>query len=132
MKVDLVYTWVTGKDDQFIEEWRSFAETPKDVNPERFRDLYDLLKYSLRSVEKYLPWFNKIYLVTKKPQVPVWLNTHHPKIEIVHHDQIMDADILPTFNPNVIESYLHKIPGLEEHFLYINDDFLFGSLYAQW
>src|SRR5690606_13061595 len=30
---------------------------------------------------------------------------------------------LPSFNSNVIEIYMHKIPGLTEHFVYFNDDF---------
>lgn len=44
----------------------------------------DELKYSLRSVEKYMPWFNHIYLVTNG-QVPHWLNLTHPKLTVVTH-----------------------------------------------
>uniref|UniRef100_A0A1I8IBY8 Stealth_CR2 domain-containing protein n=1 Tax=Macrostomum lignano TaxID=282301 RepID=A0A1I8IBY8_9PLAT len=29
---------------------------------------------------------------------------------------------LPTFNAPAIESHLHRIPGLSDHFLYFNDD----------
>ncbi len=125
--VDLVYTWVNGEDPAHIERWKSYAGNPQDVNPERYRDTYQLLKHSLRSVEKYLKWYRNIYIVTARPQVPEWLNTSHPKIKVLHHDEIIDPQYLPTFNPNCIESFLHMIPDLAEHFLYINDDFLFGS-----
>jgi hypothetical protein len=35
--------------------------------------------------------------------------------------------VLPTFNSNVIESYLHRLPGLSERFLYFNDDYYLGA-----
>jgi len=127
LEVDLVYTWVTGDDPDYIKVCKSYAENPSDINPERYRDSYELLKHSLRSAEKYLDWFRNIYIVTARPQVPDWLDLSDPRINLVHHDQIVDQEYLPTFNQNCFESYLHKIPGLAEHFLYINDDFLFGS-----
>ena len=127
IQVDLVYTWVNGEDPDYIKTCQSYAVNPKDINPERYRDTYQLLKFSLRSVEKYLDWFRNIYIVTARPQVPDWLNLFNPRIKLIHHDQIIDEQYLPTFNPNCIESFLHKIPGLSKYFLYINDDFLFGS-----
>jgi len=127
MEVDLVYTWVNGADADYIEKVKKYAQYPSDINPERYRDVYHMLKYSLRSVEKYLTWYRKIYIVTARPQVPDWLDTNHPQIVLVHHDEIIDEQYLPTFNPNCIESFLYKIPGLSEHFIYVNDDFFFGS-----
>lgn len=124
--VDLVYTWVDGSDAAHIQRWTSYADNPGDVNPERYRDPYQLLKYSLRSAEQHLSWYRNLYIVTARPQVPEWLDLSNPRVKMVHHDEIIDEDLLPTFNPNCIESFLHKIPGLAEHFLYINDDFLFG------
>jgi len=125
--IDLVYTWVNGDDPDYIKVHNQYANTPKDLNPERIRDTYKMLKHSIRSAEKHLAWFRNIFIVTARPQVPVWLNIDHPRIKVIHHDEIIDEEYLPTFNPNCIESFLHKIPGLAEHFLYINDDFLFGS-----
>lgn len=125
--VDLVYTWVNGEDPVHIERWKNYAENPKDINPERYRDTYQFLKYSLRSVEKHLDWYRNIYIVTAIPQAPDWLDLSNRKVKVIHHDEIINKEFLPTFNPNCIESFLHNIPGLAEHFLYINDDFLFGS-----
>jgi len=121
-----VYTWVNGDDPAYIEKSQKYSNKTKDVNPERFRDVYEMLKYSLRSIEEFVPWAGNIYILTQSPQVPEWLNTHHPKIKVVHHEDVFDEQYLPTYNSSVIESYLHRIPGLSEYFLYMNDDFLFG------
>ena len=81
---------------------------------------HDELRYSLRSVFENLPWINHIYLITNK-QRPTWLK-EHPKITVVDHTEIIPSELLPTFSSVVIENYLTKIPGLNEHFLYFNDD----------
>ena len=47
----------------------------------------------------------------------------NPKINLVSHKDYIPEQFLPTFNSVVIEYYLHKIPGLSEHFVYFNDDF---------
>ena len=126
-KIDIVYTWVNGDDDTYIDKCQKYAKDLKDVNPERFRDVFDMLKYSMRSIDKFLPWAGDIYILTQKPQVPDWLDLDNPRIKIVHHEDIFDKEYLPTFSSSVIESYLHKIPGLSDYFIYTNDDFLFGK-----
>ncbi|MEP5613491.1 MAG: Stealth CR1 domain-containing protein [Cyclobacteriaceae bacterium] len=125
--VDVVYTWVNGDDPDYLDIYNQHAEKPKDANPERVRDVYQTLKYSLRSVEKFASWIRTIYIVTARPQVPEWLNRNHPKVKVVHHDEIIDEAYLPTFNYNTIESCIHKCPSISEYFIYMNDDFLFGN-----
>lgn len=125
--VDLVYTWVNGDDPQYLKVHNKYAEKPKDINPERYRDIYQLLKYSLRSVEMHANWIRNIYIVTARPQVPDWLDLSNSRIKIIHHDEIIDEAYLPTFNYNVIESFQHRIDGISEHFISLNDDFLFGN-----
>ena len=78
------------------------------------------------SVALYAGFINRIYIVTAG-QVPDWLNTDHPDINLVFHQDIFnDRSNLPTFNASAIETQLHHIPGLSEHFLYLNDDVFFG------
>lgn len=125
--IDLVYTWVNGNSPNYQKLCSQYSNHSVDLNPERYRDQYQLLKYSLRSLEKYVSWIGNIYLFTCRPQVPDWLDTSHPKIHLIHHDQVIDQRYLPTFNCNVIESHLHLIPSSSNYFLYINDDFLFGN-----
>jgi hypothetical protein len=125
--VDAVYTWVDGNCPRYQALCRQYARNAEDLNPERFRDLYTMLKYSLRSLETYAPWVRNVYLVTCRPQVPAWLQTASPRVRVVHHDEIFDsAGYLPTFNANVIESYLHRVPSDASYLLYLNDDYLFG------
>ena len=124
--IDIVYTWVNGGDIDYQKLIKKYAKTYSDNNPERYRDIYSLLKYSLRSVEKYAHWIRDIYILTLRPQIPDWLNTSHPRIKIVHHDEIIEKQYLPTFSCNVIDSYLHKVPNDSDYLLYLNDDFLFG------
>ena len=127
MNFDVVYTWVNGSDQEYLKTRDTHANIKKDTNPERFRDTFQMIRYSLRSLEKYFNIFNKVYILTARPQVPEWLDLRTERIELVHHDQAIPERYLPTFNSNVIESFLHKIPGLSKNFLYMNDDFLFGA-----
>ncbi len=71
----------------------------------------------------HAPWIRTIYIVTAS-QVPVWLNTAHPRVRIIDHKELFPdpAAQLPTFNSLAIESVLHRIPGLSEYFLYFNND----------
>src|SRR5690606_29466713 len=87
----------------------------------RFRD-HGLLKYWFRGVEKFAPWVRNIHFVTCGQQ-PEWLDTSHPKLRMVNHEDYIPRQFLPCFNSNVLEIYMHKIPGLSEHFVYFNDDF---------
>lgn len=129
--VDLVYTWVDGEDPEWARR-KSAAlgqVDPTAINEtaasaSRFESREEL-KYSLRSVEYYASWINHIFIVTDG-QTPAWLDTEHPKITVVdHRDIFTDTAVLPVFNSHAIESQLHHIPGLSEHYLYMNDDLMF-------
>jgi hypothetical protein len=129
--VDIVYTWVDGDDPRWAREreaaWARIhpgTVNPHAANEERYRS-HDELRYSLRSVDYYAPWANRIFLVTAG-QVPHWLDTGNPRITVVDHREIFPADALPTFNSHAIEARLHLVPGLSEQFLYLNDDVFFG------
>ncbi len=125
MDIDIVYLWVDGSDPKWMAKRKAYLGELSGnwANCKgRFAD-NDELKISLRSVEMYAPWIRKIFIVTDD-QVPVWLNTSHPKIQIVDHAKILPAESQPCYNSCIIEHHLHKIPGLSEHFLYANDDML--------
>lgn len=117
--IDLVYLWVDGNDPKWQEKKRRYMDT--EINTVgRYQDNQEL-KYSLRSVEKHLPWIRKIFIVTDD-QIPAFLDTNHPKIEVVYHSEIFPKKVIPSFNSSLIEYFIYKIPGLSEHFLYANDD----------
>ncbi|XP_014244099.1 N-acetylglucosamine-1-phosphotransferase subunits alpha/beta isoform X1 [Cimex lectularius] len=99
---------------------------PGDYSPARFSDKEEL-RYCLRSIEKHASWIRNIYIVTNG-QIPYWLNLENPRIKLITHDEIYrDENHLPTFSSPSIEVHLHRIPGLSEKFLYLNDDILIGK-----
>ncbi|MBR6298727.1 MAG: Stealth CR1 domain-containing protein [Candidatus Gastranaerophilales bacterium] len=130
-KIDLVYTWVNGNDTEWKKkkiQLQKQLNCCSNVESEsildcRFTD-NDELKYSLRSVEKYIPWINHIFIVTDN-QKPDWLNTNHPKLTIIDHKEIIPKDCLPTFNSVAIENCICNIKNLSEYFLYACDDMYF-------
>jgi hypothetical protein len=127
MDVDFVVTWVDMDDPAWKADFAKYSgrteidNSRNETSEARFRD-YGFLKYWFRGVEKFTPWVRRIHFVTCG-QKPDWLDTSNPKLHLVDHKDFMPAEFLPTFNSNVIEFYLHKIPGLAEHFVYFNDDF---------
>nr|WP_296069844.1 stealth family protein [uncultured Actinoplanes sp.] len=131
--IDVVYTWVDGGDPAWRERkaralrengWVA-AANQMTANDSRYVSR-DELRYSLRSLHAFAPWVRHIFLVTDD-QVPAWLDTSRPDLTVVSHREIFgDTGRLPTFNSQAIESRLHRIPGLAEHFLYLNDDVFLG------
>jgi len=125
--IDIVYTWVNGTDPEFLDQVQEFKAKegkPKDgeLVSRRFHDM-DQLKYSLRSVEMYIPWARHVYIVTNG-QVPSWLNSTNDRISVVQHSEIFaNQSHLPTFSSPAIEINIHHIPGLSDRFIYLNDDF---------
>lgn len=128
--VDAVYTWVDGSDPAWnaarearLARMPDAAHRKESSGQARFISR-DELRYSLRSLHLFAPWIRTIHLVTAG-QVPPWL-ADDPRIRIVDHREILPPDALPTFNSHAIETSLHKVPDLAEHFVYLNDDFLLG------
>lgn len=120
--IDFVITWVDGGDKVWRKEKASYTPFQgNDDDEERYRD-WDLLKFWFRGVEQFAPWVRKIHFITWG-HLPEWLNTEHPKLNIVRHEDYIPKQYLPVFNSNVLEIYMHKIEGLSEKFVYFNDDF---------
>ncbi|MGF1431841.1 stealth family protein [Kitasatospora sp. LaBMicrA B282] len=128
--VDAVITWVDDGDPV----WRGrraaalagLTRQPSTGNgDERFHNR-DELRYCLRSIAMYAPWIRHVHLVTDG-QLPDWLVAEHPELSVVPHREFFaDPTVLPVFNSHAIETQLHRIPNLAEHFLYFNDDMFLG------
>lgn len=131
--IDAVYMWVDGNDPEWIKKKKAVAKQlaekgvdihPSALSPGRFTDNQEL-RYSLRSLEHFAPWIRNVYLVTDN-QCPEWLNTRN--VHLVSHKEIFPPQAAyPVFSNRPIEFCLHKIPDLAEHYLYFNDDFMFGN-----
>ena len=124
-KIDFVVIWVDGGDPIWqakkAEYSKSVDTSKKSMNSVKaYRD-WGTFKYWFRGVEKFAPWVNKVYLVTDQ-QKPSWLNITSEKLVLVDHSDIIRKEYLPVFSANPIESNIHRIPGLSEHFVFFNDD----------
>lgn len=128
MDIDIVYTWVNGNDPIHAEERAKALNRPRDKTayaPYRWTD-HNELYYSILSVRKFAPWIRNIYIVVSLAQRPP--NIEESKnLHFIDDSFLLPEKCLPTFNSHSIESNLHRIPGLAEHFLYANDDMFFGA-----
>jgi len=129
MKIDMVYLWVDGNDANWRAkknaELEKLSEPPpvEAVGEIRCNDNNELL-FSLRSVERFAPWINHIFIITDN-QTPKWLDISNPRITVVDIAELMPQDTLPCFNSAIIEFFIPNIPNLSEYFIYSNDDMLF-------
>lgn len=126
--IDIVFSWVDGSSAEFqrarAQRMKSYVVGEGDDSEARFRQL-DELKYALRSVHLYAPWIRHIFIVTDS-QTPEWLEEHEDVTIVRSEDFFLDKANLPTHNSHAIESQLHHIEGLSEHFIYSNDDMFFA------
>ncbi|ERP31337.1 stealth family protein [Chitinivibrio alkaliphilus] len=129
LPVDFVYTWVNDQDPawQRRKQRALGGSTVEAAAVESCRFVNsDELRYSLRSIYTYCPWFRKIFIVTDQ-QIPPWLCLDDPRVEIIDHQEIFQEEgTLPCFNSSAIECRLHHIPDLASHWIYLNDDFFIG------
>lgn len=134
--VDAVYLWVDDSDPRWREKReevrRSLGMEPSpapsddSVASHKFRDRGEL-RASMRSLEMYAPWIRHIYLVTDE-QKPEWLDAEQGRVRVVDHREIFaDPGVLPTYNSHAIGSQVHRIPGLSDHYLLMNDDVMFNQ-----
>jgi len=110
--IDVVYTW---KGEEVTENIRT------SYNHE--------LKYSLRSIDLYAPWVNKIYILTDYPKkYPSWIKSDTSKIIMIDTTETFSNPIyLPNSNSNAIETTITNIKGLSEHYIYFCDDIFLGN-----
>lgn len=116
--MDIVITYVNGLDPEWQKDYGRYTNTP--ILEKRFRD-WGTLKYLFRGIEANMPFIRKVHLVvSQESQVPEWID--RSEVNVVLHKDIISEEHLPTFNSNTIEMHIHRIEGLDEQYLYFNDD----------
>ncbi len=116
--MDAVITYVDGLDPQWQKDYERYTNVP--VLEKRFRD-WGTLKYLLRGIEENMPFIRNVYLVVaRESQIPQWVDKK--VLKVVLHEDFVPKECLPTFNCNPLELHLHRIEGLDEEYLYFNDD----------
>jgi hypothetical protein len=126
--IDVVYTWVNHLDPAWRDMYqRAVAERPTAPHEHESVDSIsrftnrDELYHSIQSLHRYAPWVRRIHVLTNCA-APIWASPFN-NVHFVRHEQVFpDLADLPTFNSRAIETCLHRIPGLSDHFLYFNDD----------
>lgn len=121
--MDFVLPWVNNQDTEWQKSLQQYSgiSTEENKNSCRFRD-WENLKYWFRSVEKFTPWVDHIFLVTCG-HYPQWLNMEAPKLRFIKHSDYIPQQYLPTFSSFVIENNLWRLKELSEEFILFNDDF---------
>lgn len=116
--MDIIIAYVDGQDPVWQKDYEKYTNVP--VMTKRFRD-WGTLKYLLRGIQYRMPFVRNVYLVVShESQVPSWVDREN--LKVVLHSDFIPAEHLPTFNSTTISLFLHKIKGLDEQFLYFNDD----------
>ena len=87
------------------------------------------LKYSLRSIAYYLPWFiGTIYIIVQSMKNDLsWLNFNNSHIKIINPNNIVSRRKNCYLSKEIIEMYLDKIPDISERFLYLNPNHYFKN-----
>jgi len=126
--VDAVFTWVQPNDENYSKLRKEYLphyihdDSSRRLPPKTCNLQETELFYSVSLVLKNLPWIRNVFIVVHDNQtIPIFNNV---KVKPIYHSQIFPKPFLdlPTFNSHSIESVLHYIPGLSEHFIYFNDD----------
>ena len=110
---------------KYIDYTDKSLDIPNDRRKEN--DLEEL-KYSIRSILKYVPWIRKIYMVMPNTKVRFFKPIEEIKDKIVY---IQDKDItgFNTLNPDPFQFNLFKLEkyGVSKNFIYMDDNCFFGG-----
>ncbi len=129
--IDVYVATVDGNDPVYLEKMEQRIredrwETDIESTGRRRINDYGEIRLLLDSIEFNMPWVRRIHLCVHDGQVPVWVEEtefFREKIKIHEHSSYFDSDItLPTFNSFVIDTQIKNVPGLAEHFIFMEND----------
>lgn len=135
-EIDIVFSWVDGDDPEHQRKKKSYLYNDAAFNDIEDKAIKDYrwsnnneLIIALKSIYNFCPWVNKIWIITdnQTPNIYNFPENFKSKITIVDHKEIFQGynEFLPTFNSRTIETFLWRIQGLSEKFIYLNDDMFF-------
>ena len=134
MEIDLVCCFVDGADPAHqarrLAAWQMALASgrPGLVNHQGHYEQAGELTYAIRSSLTFMPWLRQIIVVTDGQSAPMDRDLLScGRVRLVTHREFIPADYLPLFSAPIIESFLHRIEGLSDVWLYQNDDFLLGG-----
>lgn len=137
-EIDAVYLWVNDQDPAWQSKRAKFqpkSEVTVASSKSRFRQ-FDELLVSIQLLAANAPFIRKVFVVVddQQPKLDSIKFDLPFEVELVNHTDFIPKEFLPTFNSRAITAHLHKIAGLSERFLYLNDDVFIGrpSLEKNW
>jgi hypothetical protein len=125
--VDAVYLWVDDQDEAWAAKRAKYAPVVNSessaISSSRFRQFGELVA-SISMLAKHAPFIRNVHIVVdgQKPDLSSLPSNLPFNIVITNHKEFMPAEYLPTFSSRALTANLHRIVGLAEHFLYMNDD----------
>lgn len=131
--MDMVFTYVDGSDPRHVARRAATRRALPEMTPERpvWYSGVGEITYAVRSVLAAMPWIGTIHIVTDDQLPPVdTALIETGRVRVVDHRDIVPEPYRPVFASTIIESFLHRIPGLSDVWLYDNDDFLHGGSVA--
>lgn len=130
--IDAVILWVDGNDEKYQKKILPYLKNKDSLKSTNFKSKYDQIdeiKFTIDSILKFASFIRNIYVVTDN-QSPSFLTKQnsesiYKKVYIIDHSVVFSGfeEYLPVFNCRPIETCVHRIPNLAEHFIYFNDDF---------
>ena len=117
--IDIVIKYIDLTDKNLNRE--GIKQVKKDEDNEE-------LKYSVRSIFKYVPWVRKIFIIMPNEKVRYFKPYKEIKDKIVY---VKDKDLVgfDSANSAVFQFNLFRLKnfGLSENFIYMDDDYFFGN-----
>lgn len=134
MILDAVIPWVDGADPAHRARLDAYlaglgGARPTAARATRFHDAGEL-DWCVASILRYAPWFRLIHVVSDRQTPGLFARLrgtpYAARVRLVDHREIFAGfeSCLPTFNSRSISSLLWRIPGLAEHYVCFNDDFM--------
>lgn len=129
--IDAVITWVDGKDPAHAARMRSYGGKFTFADD----DMAGSTRYAsdgeiyrcVASIRRFAPFIRTIFIVTdaQDPGIP----EGGVPVKVIDHKEIFRGyeGHLPVFNSIAIETMTWRIPGLAEHYVEFNDDFMLCS-----
>jgi hypothetical protein len=132
--VDAVITWVDSTDVVWQNNINKYLENKVDWNNNKTINAYhsiNEIEITIISIIKNAKFIRNIYLVTDNQEpkdfdkLQIIAKESNVNLVIIDHKVIFRGyeHYLPTFNAITIETMIFRIPNLNEHFLFFNDDF---------
>ena len=138
--IDLVVPMVFPNDTAWQQKYAMYHGNDATRNV-RFRS-WGTEELLVKCIMKYMPWLRYIHILldseSQMGSLPLTLPTVAsspiasiprlpkgkgvPEVRFVFHRDFIPEEHLPCFSSPCIEMFLHRIPDLAEHFIYINDD----------